>query len=122
MTLVYEIEGCVWTFWYCRQKYDLGWATSDSVGCVSSSPAVYKFMIRSGLYERISKISERFGPFVVQYRVRGSASVILSVFVYKVICGNSRTHAVQHRTDSHMSVAYVFCVCVCVCVCGGGWI
>jgi len=87
---------------------------------VSSSPAVYKFMIRSGLYERISKISERFGPFVVRYRVRGSASVILSVFVYKVICGNSRTHAVQHRTDSHMSVAYVFCVCVCVCVCGGG--
>ena len=66
MALMYETEGRVWTFGYCRQKYDLGGEVSDSVGYVSSSLAVYKFVIRSGLYERIYKISQRFGHLVVQ--------------------------------------------------------
>jgi len=78
MVLVYEIEGVVFEpsdtatknmIWDERRL--IVWDVFHRgmcfiVGCVSSSLAVYNFMIRSGLYERIYEISERFGPFVVQ--------------------------------------------------------
>lgn len=104
MALVYETEGHVWTFGYCRQKYGLGRETSDSVESVSSL-AVYNLMIRSGLFERVYKSPKDLVCSL--HRVRGSAIVVLSVFVYKVIYRNCRTHAVLHRTDAPMSVAYV---------------
>jgi hypothetical protein len=75
------------------------------VGSVSSSLAFYKLMIRSGLFERIYKSPKDL--VCTLHRVCGSAIVVLSVFVYKAICGNYRTHAELHRTEPLMSVAYV---------------
>jgi hypothetical protein len=72
---------------------------------VSSSLAFYKLMIRSGLFERIYKSPKDLACSL--HRVCGSATVVLSVFVNKAICGNYRTHAVLYRADPLMSVAYV---------------
>lgn len=75
------------------------------MGSVLSYVAFYKLMTRSGLFERIYKSPKDLVCSL--HRVRGSAIVVLSVIVYKAICGNYRTHAVLHRTDPVMSVAYV---------------
>jgi hypothetical protein len=67
--------------------------------------AVYKLKVRSGQLERIYKF--RKDLVCLLHRVRGCAIVVLSVFVCKVICGNCRTHAVLHKTDSLISVTFV---------------
>ena len=68
-------------------------------------------MIRIGLlFERIYKSPKDLVCSL--HRLRTSAIVVLSVFVYKVTCGNCRAHSVLHRSAVRMQ-CYTELPCAC---------